>query len=79
MKKEETVQISEVAAGARMAGCDELGRMGLMDMSGRCEVCHSADDSGSLEPCRMMLSDRGEECVRCAAKRGITGIEGGVR
>lgn len=63
------------------AGCGELGVMGLVDTSECCEICHSADGSDSLGPCRVALPDGRVARVCCAAKRRLAAErdEGGTR
>jgi len=64
-----------VRASHRTAvGCEELGRAGLMDTSGCCEICHSADERpliGTLGPCRVPLPDGREARVCCAGKKQL--------
>ncbi len=59
-----------------VVGCEELGMMGLVDTSGCCERCHSAERHVSERfsgPCRAKLPDGGEAFVCCAARRQLLG------
>jgi len=54
-------------------GCEELGRMGLLDASRCCKICHSADgkSSAALGPCYVALPDGGDAFVCCAGKKQL--------
>ena len=67
---------TEVWAGA--VGCRELGMRDLVDVSGCCEVCHSADVYAPivLGPCRVTLSDGREALVCCGVKKQLLGERG---
>ena len=57
-------------------GCEELGQMGRVDISGCCETCHSAERyswGGSLGPCRARLPDGRQAFVCCASKKRLLG------
>ena len=52
-------------------GCAELAERGLVDASGCCEACHSAEDHAPgfvLGPCRVVSPD-GEEAFVCCQVR----------
>lgn len=56
-------------------GCVELDRLGLLDTSTCCEICHSADARpmiGILGPCSVRLPDGREARVCCAAKKQLS-------
>lgn len=64
----------EEATDITAVGCQEAGRMGLIETSMCCEICHSADDGpliGVLGPCYVPLSDGRQARVCCAAKRQL--------
>ncbi|HEY6712954.1 MAG TPA: hypothetical protein VK869_12700 [Rubrobacteraceae bacterium] len=55
-------------------GCEELGRMNLLDTSRCCKICHSADEHSSaapLGPCHVTLPDGGDVFVCCAGKKQL--------
>jgi hypothetical protein len=54
-------------------GCEELARMGLLDTSGCCKVCYSAEGSylAPLGPCRVALPDGDDAFVCCAGKKRL--------
>ena len=56
-------------------GCEELGRMGLLDTSRCCKICHSADGHFSatpMGPCHVALPDGGGDVfVCCAGKKQL--------
>ena len=57
-------------------GCEELGQMGLVDISECCERCHFAERyprGGSLSPCRATLPDGRVAFVCCASKKQLLG------
>ena len=58
-------------------GCEELGQMGLVDISGCCERCHSAERylrGGSLGPCRATLPAGRVAYVCCANKKQLSRV-----
>ena len=64
------------AVGSSAGGCEALGWMGLVDISGCCERCHSAERyarGGSLSPCRVTLPDGRVAFVCCASKKHLLG------
>ena len=64
------------AAQVNAVGCEELGRMGLVDTSECCERCHFADKylrGGSLSPCRATLPGGRVAFVCCASKQHLLG------
>ena len=55
-------------------GCEELGRMGLLDLTRCCKVCHSAGGNSyvaALGPCYVALPDGGDAFVCCAGKKQL--------
>lgn len=55
-------------------GCEELGRMGLLDTSRCCKICHTADGrapAATLGPCHATLPDGGDAFVCCAGKKQL--------
>jgi hypothetical protein len=55
-------------------GCEEVGRMGLLDTSRCCKICHSADGrapAATLGPCHATLPDGGDAFVCCAGKKQL--------
>ena len=54
-------------------GCEELGRMGLLDASRCCKICHSADGKSAavLGPCHVTLPNGGDAFVCCAGKKQL--------
>jgi hypothetical protein len=55
-------------------GCEELGRMGLLDASACCRICHSADGrapAAALGPCYVALPDGEDAYVCCAGKKQL--------
>lgn len=61
-------------------GCEELKRMGLLDTSWCCEICHSAERyvAFALGPCHVALPDGGDAFVCCAGKKQLlTSRQGG--
>ena len=67
-----------IATAARKSavGCKELEKRGLVEFSGCCEVCHSAEKHGfvvPLGPCRATLPDGGEVLVCCGARKQLPG------
>jgi len=55
-------------------GCEEAGRLGLMDTSACCEICHSAEryvPCLPLGPCRASLPGGGEALVCCTGKKQL--------
>ena len=54
-------------------GCEELGRVGLLDASRCCKICHSADgkSAAALGPCYVALPDGDDAFVCCAAKKQL--------
>lgn len=57
-------------------GCEELGRLGLMDTSACCEICHSVErhvPGATLGPCRASLPDGREALVCCMGKKQLLG------
>jgi hypothetical protein len=57
-------------------GCWELRSMGLVDISRRCETCHSAERyswGASLGPCRARGPDGRQTFVCCASKKQLLG------
>jgi hypothetical protein len=69
----EILKVGRVSA----VGCEELGRLGLVDTSVCCEICHSvglhATGVSLLGPCRATLPGGGEAFVCCAGKRQLSG------
>lgn len=56
--------------------CSELDKMGLLDLSLCCKICHSADEYAPLSrvgPCRATLSDGREVFVCCRGKKQLLG------
>ncbi len=55
-------------------GCEELGRLGLMDTSVCCEICHSVEQHVTgirLGPCRAPAPGGGEALVCCVGKKQL--------
>jgi len=55
-------------------GCEELGRLRLMDTSVCCKVCHSVEryvQGVPLGPCRAPLPGGGEALVCCTGKKQL--------
>jgi hypothetical protein len=55
-------------------GCEKLGQMGLVDISGCGERCHFAERyprGGSLSPCRATLPAGRVAFVYCASKKQL--------
>ena len=54
-------------------GCEELGRVGLLDASVCCRICHSADGRSAavLGPCYVALPDGDDAFVCCAGKKQL--------
>ena len=55
-------------------GCEELGRMGLVDTSECCEQCHHAERYAPglvAGPCRTMLPDGKTAFVCCTSKKRL--------
>lgn len=63
------------AAWAGAVGCVELGKLGLLDTSGCCELCHSAVEYAPgcfcLGPCHARLPDGRTASVCCASKKRL--------
>jgi hypothetical protein len=57
-------------------GCEELGRLGHMDTSVCCEICHSVDQHVTgipLGPCHVPAPGGGEALVCCVGKKQLVG------
>ncbi len=70
------MQTASRTIGSCVLGCEELGMMDLVDTSGCCERCHSAERhlrGGYRGPCRAKLPDGREAFVCCAARRQLLG------
>ncbi|QIN82201.1 hypothetical protein GBA63_05730 [Rubrobacter tropicus] len=67
-------------AWASAVGCEELGRLGLLDTSDCCALCHSAARYAPgrffLGPCHAALPDGRTASVCCAGKRRLLGRKG---
>ncbi|MGH3148190.1 MAG: hypothetical protein ACRDTR_20595 [Rubrobacter sp.] len=64
-------------AGA--VGCEELGRLGLMDTALCCKICHSVErhvPGVPLGPCRAQLPGGGEALVCCKGKKQLLAVDG---
>lgn len=61
------------AAWTIAVGCRELGMRDLVDTSGCCEVCHSADRHAPIVfgPCQATLPDGREALVCCGIKKQL--------
>ena len=61
-------------------GCEELGRLGLLDTSGCCELCHTTEKYTRgryfLGPCHVALPDGRTASVCCASKKRLIGGTG---
>lgn len=72
--KEGRMRTFEEISSITAVGCQEAGRLGLIETSLCCEICHSADErpmTGALGPCRVPLSDGRQASVCCSAKRQL--------
>ena len=62
------------AAQASVLGCEELGRMGLVNISRCCEWCHQAERHAPglvAGPCRAAVPDGRVAFVCCASKQHL--------
>jgi hypothetical protein len=61
------------SALAGLVGCEELGRLGMIDVSGCCGLCHSvevyAPGRTYLGPCHVALPDGRTASVCCAGRK----------
>lgn len=58
-------------------GCGELGRLGLVDTSACCGVCHSVErhvPGVPLGPCRASLPDGRDAFVCCMGKKQLLAV-----
>jgi hypothetical protein len=63
------------SAWAGAVGCEELGRLGLLDTAACCWRCHSVEEYAPgrsfLGPCHVALSDGRTASVCCAGKKRL--------
>ncbi len=76
--REERVQTARKNTGTSALSCADLEGMELLDTSGCCETCHSAegltlDGVVSLGPCRATIPDGKVVFVCCAARKQLPG------
>ena len=71
----ETIKDVARTAWVSAVGCEELGRLGLLDTSGCCELCHTAEKymkgRSFLGPCHATLPDGRTASVCCAGKKRL--------